>query len=84
MSEVDSQIRDFERRFGTATADFLKNTARRQAMSEDDILRWEALVDIREELKMENSRIHGQYLQNLFQPRGRDPKASAVEDKLAA
>lgn len=51
MREVDECIAALEKRYGFSSAEFLNNQAKREALSEDEFLEWEACIEDRSELK---------------------------------
>jgi hypothetical protein len=64
-SDVDVMISEFERKYGVSSVEFFRNPEIRQDLPEDDVFRWEALIDHRLALRDSYQKVHSGYLANL-------------------
>lgn len=80
ISDVEEMIAAFENKYKMSSSQFLIEQKVREALPEDDVFEWEALIDHRNELFELNLELHRDYLQQLV-PTPNDP--NAPKDKLA-
>ena len=64
LADIEDLIRKFEKKYATSTVEMLSNPAVRTAISEDDLLEWEAYVHQRGSLREYYEQVHREYLQN--------------------
>jgi len=64
-NDVDVMISEFERKHGVSSIEFFRNPEIRQGLPEDDVFRWEALIDHRLALRDSYQQVHSGYLAKL-------------------
>ncbi len=64
-NDVDEMISGFERKYGVSSVEFFRNQEIRQRLPEDDVFRWEALIDHRLALRESYQEVHSGYLAHL-------------------
>jgi len=64
-NDVDEMISEFERKYGVSSVEFFRNAKIRQRLPEDDVFRWEALIDHRLALRESYQELHSGYLAHL-------------------
>jgi hypothetical protein len=67
LNDVEEMILGFERRYGVSSAEFFRDDELRRQLPEDDVFRWEALIDHRFALKESYQELHSAYLTHLGQ-----------------
>jgi hypothetical protein len=68
LREVEEYIRAFEHKYGISSADFLCKDEVREQIAEDDVFKWEAFIDHRQELQVLDEEVLGRYLKDLKSP----------------
>jgi hypothetical protein len=64
-NDVDEMILRFEHKYGVSSVEFFRNPEIRQQLPEDDVFRWEALIDHRLALRDSYQQVHSGYLAKL-------------------
>jgi len=64
-NDVDEMISGFERKYRVSSVEFFRNQEIRQRLPEDDVFRWEALIDHRLALRESYQEVHSGYLAHL-------------------
>lgn len=83
IGDIENLLVEFEDKFGFSTTEFLCNQDRRGSVSEDDILQWEALVGMKQELEQMHKEMRRQYLEELHNQVGIAEVASVEDDQVS-
>jgi len=67
LTDLDNRIRGFEQQYAVSSVDMLKEKSVRDRIPEDDILRWEAYIYQRVQLRDMYDQLRGDYLSRLPQ-----------------
>ena len=65
LNDVEEMILAFERQYGMSSAEFFRDEGARRALPEDDVFRWEALIDHRLALRDSYQIVRAEYLTRL-------------------
>lgn len=65
ISDVEEMIAAFEKKYKMSSSQLLLDRKVREALPEDDVFEWEALIDHRSELLEMNQEMHREYLHQL-------------------
>lgn len=83
LNDVEEMILCLEHKYAISSAEFFGNSELRARVPEDDVFRWEALIDHRRALKEAYEEVHRGYLTTLDHSAEKQ-QISADEPLLAA
>lgn len=67
LNDVEEMVTALERQYGMSSAEFFRNEEARRTLPEDDVFRWEALIDHRLALRDSYQAVRSEYLARLTQ-----------------